>query len=712
MIRPKEITQTGISQIRWPEEITDNGKRHIVTGIALHNVLIPELKKYVELKLEEHYQNLVKEFHVNDRHKFIKPPDERFSISSLERELNDASYSIKSHHELAKLYLERHMRKFSKITDESFDSSALLGVIIGASCFSKNEIEKASKIRSEVRNEWAHVNREKWTDSYFLKCFQIMEDFVNCLPQSKLKKIILNRTQINEKLNQVKENGLKLFDRTIDVDTINQIIKECEMLMKAVAAETEGVEEIRSLTGELKHSLKTLECSLKDLEEDHDHLKEDHLMVKNIQIQHSSRLDKLENITLQPEKYFYDIPHRNQYFTGRADVIKSVTEQLKSTKNTLVISGLGGVGKTSLALEICWDMKEDFPGGVYWLTADTHGGDNTLKSSLFSLASKFSQVDASTDETRLVDLVTSFLARQKKCLLIIDNLDNEELTPMVTKLVNGRWIADSCVSMMITTRITQDMMMENLTSSKVKAYELTSLLLEEGVEFLQKRTELKFDKTDGEDIVLELGALPLALDQAAAYLKVTKGRFPSYLKRLRKEKLKLLDRKNARAPTEEVDKAQLAVSTTWSLNMMAIQEECPEAREVMNALAFLSPSGIAKNIINSGSPSLRNEKLAEVLGEEFDVIDIILVLTKLSLFDQTSDNMLSVHRLVQEVIKEKVEEDNCLLDTFENIVRMLMFAMEQEEVPMIYSHSSESKVPTLCGWALLVENIGHFIEQV
>ena len=45
---------------------------------------------------------------------------------------------------------------------------------------------------------------------------------------------------------------------------------------------------------------------------------------------------------------------------------------------------------------------------------------------------------------------------------------------------------------------------------------------------------------DARDVVLELGGLPLALDQAAAYLKASKEKLPGYLKKLRKKKLELL----------------------------------------------------------------------------------------------------------------------------------------------------------------------------
>ena len=107
-------------------------------------------------------------------------------------------------------------------------------------------------------------------------------------------------------------------------------------------------------------------------------MKEEQLSVKDIQSQHASRLKKLEKAPLEQQQSLFDIPNRNQFFTGRTDILNSINTQLKSSTKTITISGLGGVGKTSIALEMCWRMKESFPGGVYWLTADTRGGDNAL----------------------------------------------------------------------------------------------------------------------------------------------------------------------------------------------------------------------------------------------------------------------------------------------------------------------------------------------
>ena len=72
------------------------------------------------------------------------------------------------------------------------------------------------------------------------------------------------------------------------------------------------------------------------------------------------------------------------------------------------------------------------------------------------------------------------------------------------------------------------------------------------------------------------------------------------------------------------------------MNMDSIEEETPMAKKVTFVLAFLSPRGIQRTIINQGSPKLENNELAEALE---DVVDnMLLCLSKLSLFDRMSDD--------------------------------------------------------------------------
>ena len=90
--------------------------------------------------------------------------------------------------------------------------------------------------------------------------------------------------------------------------------------------------------------------------------------------------------------------------------------------------------------------------------------------------------------------------------------------------------------------------------------------------------------------------------------------------------------------------------------MEGIIDEFPAAQKLTHILAFLSPRCIPKTIINGGSPELEDEDLSKTLSDDFDVSRILFTLTKLSLFEEVSENSVRVHSMVQEIIKEEVIE--------------------------------------------------------
>ena len=415
----------------------------------------------------------------------------------------------------------------------------------------------------------------------------------------------------------------------------------------------------------------------------------------------------------------YEIPNQHEHFIGREAELRRLRESLATAGPQLqAISGLGGVGKTSLALEFAWQEKPNFPGGVYWLTADTDRGDNILKASLFGLARKIEpKFSADTDCLLLVQIITDFLQKQQRSLLVLDNLDSEEFSPIISKIINGSWFRTSQTHILLTSRLEKKQLEEILPESNI--LKLDSFSKEDAMRFLNTRTKLKFDQLDVEQLVLELGHLPLALEQAAVYLRISRENITNYLKKLAQQKIKILRRKKAKPPTSETDVTKLTVETTWELNIKSIKTECPEAEKIMNVLSFMSPRCIPKRIINKGSPEVNDEELISVLKDEEEVNFLLVNLTKMSLFEEVSDSIIRVHRLVQEIIRDRLARDpDELKEALDNTQRMICHALENVQSPKslenILKHGEDffSSVPSLNNWSLVMENLGHFLDEM
>ena len=264
---------------------------------------------------------------------------------------------------------------------------------------------------------------------------------------------------------------------------------------------------------------------------------------------------------------FFGALERNEYFTGRKKELESldnVFQDVNTTwdglggckKKTKVygICGLGGCGKSSLAFEYAWRNLERYPGGVFVVNGES---DNFLRASVRGIFEQFvqkSQPKKHEEEKQFGELMTETLSwlgsLREKWLLVVDNMDQKELSPCTRKLFFGQWKNKTSGDILVTSRRSPEALGEDLGLRPVNSLELDVFSLDESAEFLKKRSG---SPSSGEDqdvgmkeLAQELGGLPLALEQAAAYISVLKCSIKLYLEQYREQKSILLNRKSAK----------------------------------------------------------------------------------------------------------------------------------------------------------------------
>ena len=167
----------------------------------------------------------------------------------------------------------------------------------------------------------------------------------------------------------------------------------------------------------------------------------------------------------------------------------------------------------------------------------------------------------------------------------------------------------------------------------------------EAVEFLLKRTGQKDKKAAGE-LAKELGYLPLALEQAGAYIDAHATAIASYLDLFRKRHTELL--KLGKPSTDYPD----TVATTWELSFQEVEASCPAAAELLDLCAFLAPDNIPISLLKDGAESLP-KALKAAIGDDLAFDGMKAALIRYSLID-VDDDSLSVHRLVQAVALDRL----------------------------------------------------------
>jgi len=228
----------------------------------------------------------------------------------------------------------------------------------------------------------------------------------------------------------------------------------------------------------------------------------------------------------------WKMPHRrNMYFTGREDAMLSLHDLLTARKmgvtaQICALSGLGGMGKTQIAVEYAYRYADEY-AAVLWARADSYQSLTTdfvtfVQADVLNLPEK-----ADTDQAQLVEGVKRWLQQHKAWLLILDNADDiETVYDFLPTRGEGH--------ILLTTR-------SQATGPGMKGFEIEKMGRAEGALLLLRRAKLiaedasldvasESERVEAEAICTMLDGLPLALDQAAAYIEENQSGLAAYQK--------------------------------------------------------------------------------------------------------------------------------------------------------------------------------------
>ncbi len=230
---------------------------------------------------------------------------------------------------------------------------------------------------------------------------------------------------------------------------------------------------------------------------------------------------------------------RNPFFTGREELlfqIHTLLQKKTSLTSSVAISGLGGIGKTQVALEYAYRYRDDYQV-VLWARAesqDTLISDFVNFAHLLQLPEKDEQ-----DQHKAVEAVKNWLNTHANWFLILDNLEDFVMVRDFLPLQSGGDI-------LVTTRaqatgiITQSITLEQMDINEGALFLLRRAKLLKHTALLEEASETLYAKA--RNISYVLGNLPLALDQAGAYIDDSGCSLSDYLAHYQKQQARLLHR--------------------------------------------------------------------------------------------------------------------------------------------------------------------------
>ncbi len=319
------------------------------------------------------------------------------------------------------------------------------------------------------------------------------------------------------------------------------------------------------------------------------------------------------------------LPQRNLNFTGREAILKEMEATLASGRPSSwkqVLCGLGGKGKSQIALEYGYRHRNDYRF-IWWLPSEEPA---TLRSNYAALAMELDLMEKeSFDLSVAVVAVKQWLENNSSWLIFFDNaLEPGEIEPYLPSAEKGHVV--------ITSRNPN-------WGGLAEVIPVDIFSRKESIQFLLKRTKRK--DADAAGLLAEaLGDLPLALEQAGAYMEETAISFADYLSLFQEQRTKLLAKGKPTTYSE-------TVASTWEVSIQAAQKKIPESLDLLRFLAFMSPENVPRSQLLQAADRLP-EPLCSALQNRMRSNDTIAALRSFSLINASHD-AISVHRLVQEV---------------------------------------------------------------
>jgi tetratricopeptide (TPR) repeat protein len=360
--------------------------------------------------------------------------------------------------------------------------------------------------------------------------------------------------------------------------------------------------------------------------------------------------ERQSQATPPPPRPFIGVPPRIASFTGRVDELDRLDTILMQEKpaavtqasvGRAVVQGMGGVGKTSLAVEYAHRFRGLY-AGVCWCPAKTRTG---LLSALAGLA--VTQGAATAEEADVGKAAKAALRRlAEQCATWLFVYDNVTAPDHIADL-----LPSAGARVLITSRFSN-------WSELADEVALDVLPLEEAVALLRSRTGRGY--AGAQTLAEVLGRLPLALDHAAAYCKRTQMRFTDYAEKA--SSLISTAPRGADYPR--------SVVATFDLAIAEAVAQCQGAEALMVYLAQCAPERIPMTLVEGA------------VEDEAQRLQALAALVEVSLLknDPFEDGTpaVTVHRLVQTAARARSEANGSAQEAVGRLIARLVAIYQKD----------------------------------
>jgi hypothetical protein len=331
---------------------------------------------------------------------------------------------------------------------------------------------------------------------------------------------------------------------------------------------------------------------------------------------------------------FGNVPQRNNNFTGREDILALLRKDLANSVTVVIphaLQGLGGVGKTQVAIEYAYRYSENYDL-IWWIPADQ---PPLVRASLAGLAERLNLPSA--ESSGIAGAAAEALDALRRgfpfgrWLLIFDNADQpDDLDDVLPRGGPGH--------ILVTSR-------NYRWQTRAEIVEVDVFTPAESLEFLKRRVRGELDSQAAHALATELGHLPLALEQAGALQSEAGMSAEEYL---------LLLKEHAAAVMAEGKSADypLPMTIAWRLSISRLEQHQPEALTLLRCCAFFGPEPIPREILPRSAYALQ-PPIRDLLADPIRLARAIRELTRFGLVRIDGRTMI-IHRLSQALLRDEL----------------------------------------------------------
>ncbi|KAF7927550.1 uncharacterized protein EAE98_005932 [Botrytis deweyae] len=428
--------------------------------------------------------------------------------------------------------------------------------------------------------------------------------------------------------------------------------------------------------------------------------------------EHINPLVSIQSLKILPSYFEVPTGRKIPHFIGRGEVLARIdsahSRSSSSKAGIVVLRGLGGQGKTQIALEYCHISRNKFKA-VFWVDASS---ESSAIRSFETICAKIRGPgdDYDSSDTKLEFVKTTIRKWDFRWLIIFDNYDTpdsfslEDYTP---HSIHG--------SVLVTTRHKD---VDALVEDTAAAIELLGLPDKEALQLLYRQSgteENEVNKMNGLNIVKRLGYHALAVAQAATYIKNLKldfSAFESHYSRRREAilKYKIPMNKYTKLLSEFEKETAFNVFTTWELSFdeLKAQHNSTDLEQLLTILAFFDPRDISEELFSTylsrgfwwsykypGFAFCQREAGVWDRDAFADALQILETLSLIQSFYASTDGEyhVSLHPLVKDWIRLRTKEALC--EEYTVLVAEMIAGQAKEEpwdMDLIHLNAHEENI--------------------